>query len=297
MSSKRSVPKAQVKDQIPAEWICWIDENINRGVLQQTLIDTLIQNNFNREVAIQTVTIRAVSFMPNVSSAAANAVAIEHYQYEKIGPKADNTIQTADREIRVLMTMEKPKIVLFENVLSNDECKQLIALSKPKLDRSTIVDDFSGNQAPHKDRTSNGTYFQRNETPFIAKLDKRIAELMRVPVENGEGIQILNYKTGGEYKPHYDYFPPELAGSKVHIARGGQRVATLIMYLNTVDGGGETIFPELDLKVSAVQGNAIYFAYTNSRSQVDPLTYHGGNPVVNGEKWIATKWMRQNEYR
>jgi len=284
-------------NQIPAEWIRWIDENIIRGVLQQTLIDTLIQNNFNRELAMQTVATRSLFLTTNASSAAGNPVPFEQYQYEDIGPKANNTIQTADREVRVLMAMEKPKVILFEGVLSKEECKQLIALSKPKLDRSKIVDDLSGDEAPHKDRTSYGTFFHRNETPFITKLDKRIAELMQVPVANGEGIQILNYKIGGEYKPHYDYFPPELAGSKVHIARGGQRVATLIMYLNTVEGGGETIFPELNLKVAAVQGNAIYFAYTNSRSQVDPLTYHGGNPITKGEKWIATKWVRQGEYR
>jgi prolyl 4-hydroxylase len=88
-----------------------------------------------------------------------------------------------------------------------------------------------------------------------------------------------------------------LPGSAPHIARGGQRVATLIMYLNEVEEGGETIFPNIDLKVIPVQGSAIYFAYTNTNSQVDPLTYHGGNPVTKGEKWIATKWMRQREYR
>jgi prolyl 4-hydroxylase len=136
-----------------------------------------------------------------------------------------------------------------------------------------------------------------NETPFIASLDKRIAELMQVPVVNGEGLQILNYQIGGEYKPHFDYFPPELPGSAVHIARGGQRIATLIVYLNTVEEGGETILPEIGLKVAPVQGNALYFAYTNSLNQVDPLTYHGGNPVIRGEKWIATKWVRQHEYR
>ncbi|MCX7125655.1 MAG: 2OG-Fe(II) oxygenase, partial [Gammaproteobacteria bacterium] len=147
------------------------------------------------------------------------------------------------------------------------------------------------------DRTSSGTFFQINETPFIARIDRRVSELMQLPVVNGEGLQILHYKKDAEYKPHFDYFPTEKSGSKIHVARGGQRVATLILYLNNVEEGGETIFPEINLKVQPQQGNAIYFAYTNAKSQVDPLTLHGGCPVLRGEKWIATKWMRQREYR
>jgi prolyl 4-hydroxylase len=81
------------------------------------------------------------------------------------------------------------------------------------------------------------------------------------------------------------------------VAHGGQRVATLIIYLNNVAQGGETIFPEINLKITPIQGNALYFAYTNSKNQVDPLTLHGGCPVLEGEKFIATKWMRQKEYR
>jgi len=223
--------------------------------------------------------------------------AVSDYIYEEIGPRVGNSVKTSDREISVLMTIDKPRVILFGNVFSKEECEELIELSKPKLNRSTTVDDNTGRAEFHQHRTSSGTFFHLNETPFIAKLDKRIAELMQVPVVNGEGLQILNYRIGGEYKPHFDYFSPELPGSAVHIARGGQRVATLITYLNTVEEGGETILPDIGLKVAPVQGNALYFAYTNSRNQVDPLTYHGGNPVIRGEKWIATKWMRQREYR
>ncbi len=60
-----------------------------------------------------------------------------------------------------------------------------------------------------------------------------------------------------------------------------------------VEGGGETFFPKLNLKIKAVQGNALYFSYTNSKNEVDRMTLHGGSPVIRGEKWIMTKWMRQ----
>ncbi|MEQ1836007.1 MAG: 2OG-Fe(II) oxygenase [Candidatus Nitrotoga sp.] len=285
---------------IPLEWLKWVDENIERGVPPKTLIDRLIQNNFSPTLAAQIVMAKA-SGKPRPAQVAPVASVVQHVQngdfiYEELGPKVDLSVKTTDREITVLMTINKPRVILFGNVFSKEECEQLIALSRPKISRSTTVDDASGRAEQHEHRTSSGTFFHINETPFIAMLDKRISELMQVPVANGEGLQILNYQVGGEYKPHFDYFPPEIPGSAVHIARGGQRVATLIIYLNTVDEGGETILPNIGLKVSPVQGNALYFAYTNSFSQVDPLTYHGGNPVIRGEKWITTKWVRQREY-
>ena len=119
---------------------------------------------------------------------------------------------------------------------------------------------------------------------------------MHWPIENGEGIQILHYPVGGEYRPHFDYFPPRDPGSQTHLANGGQRVSTLVMYLNDVEQGGETNFPTLQLSVSPKKGAAAYFEYANSLNQVDPLSLHAGMPVLAGEKWIATKWMRQRRY-
>jgi prolyl 4-hydroxylase len=290
-------------NQVPPEWAKWIDENVARGVPPQTLIETMMQHRFDRTLAMHAVLSRVPGAMVQRQAPAmpAQAAAVQSsghaFDYEGVGISVGNVVNIEGHEIPVLMKLDKPRVILFGNVLTKEECEQLIALSKERLSRSTTVDEVTGKAEEHRDRTSFGTFFALNETPFIASLDKRIAQLMQLPVVNGEGLQILNYKIGGEYKPHYDYFPPELPGSALHIARGGQRVATLIMYLNNVEEGGETIFPNIDLKVMPVQGCAVYFAYTNVRSQVDPLSYHGGNPVARGEKWIATKWMRQREYR
>ena len=68
------------------------------------------------------------------------------------------------------------------------------------------------------------------------------------------------------------------------------------MYLNDVAEGGETTFPSIHLTVSPKKGSAVYFEYCNSRGQVDPLSLHAGQPVLQGEKWIATKWMRERKY-
>jgi prolyl 4-hydroxylase len=70
----------------------------------------------------------------------------------------------------------------------------------------------------------------------------------------------------------------------------------LIAYLNDVESGGETAFPKLGLMVAPQRGNAVYFEYGNSQSQVDPSSLHAGKLVQSGEKWVATKWMRQRRF-
>ncbi|HTN66102.1 MAG TPA: 2OG-Fe(II) oxygenase [Burkholderiaceae bacterium] len=289
--------------QMTPEWIAWIDDNIARGVPPQTLIDTLLQHQFTAAQAEQAVRVRLPGSGPPATDAGDDqallrlAAMVEQYQPENTGPQPGNALRIGEHVIQVRLTLERPRLIVFDNVLTADECTQLIALSRSKLARSTTVDETTGRAEIHAHRTSSGTFFAINETPFIARLDARIAALMQLPVENGEGLQILNYQVGGEYKPHYDYFPPEQPGSAAHIANGGQRVATLIVYLNQVEEGGGTVFPELGLSVAPAPGSAVYFAYCNSKDQIDPLTYHGGNPVIRGEKWIATKWMRQRAYR
>jgi len=78
--------------------------------------------------------------------------------------------------------------------------------------------------------------------------------------------------------------------------RSGQRVSTLVVYLNDVEEGGETYFPEIGLSVVPKRGNAIYFEYANSLRQVDPKSLHASSTIVKGEKWAMTKWMRERKF-
>ncbi len=206
---------------------------------------------------------------------------------------ARNVISLAGREVAVLARLARPDLAVLANVLSEAECDELIRRSREKLARSTAIDPATGKPTVIEHRSSDGTYFHIAENEFIASIDRRLSELLRWPLDRAEGIQILRYEMGGEYRPHFDYFPPEQQGSAAHTASGGQRVATLIMYLNDVPAGGETIFPEIGLRVTPRRGHAVYFGYCDSLGRVDPLTLHGGAPVAAGEKWIATKWLRQ----
>ncbi|GGP21425.1 2OG-Fe(II) oxygenase [Silvimonas iriomotensis] len=296
---------------ISPDWQKWILDNLARGCTAQSLIDVMVEKNFDPMFAsaivfhfstahkgnIGPVAVAQLGSQPAVSNVKDKIHSNGNtYSYEAPRFKSGNVIHTHDRDIQVMGRVDKPYIAVLDNVLSHDECDELVRLSQARLKRSTIVDPTTGKDAVIEERTSYGTFFHVNENEFIARLDRRIAELMNWPVENGEGLQILNYKVGGEYKPHFDYFPEHDPGSKVHLNNGGQRVSTLVMYLNDVEEGGATVFPELGMTVGPKKGAAVYFEYTNSKNQVDPLTLHGGLPVLQGEKWIATKWMRQRRF-
>jgi prolyl 4-hydroxylase len=210
--------------------------------------------------------------------------------------ESPNAIETTDRKVDILFALNAPRIILFGGLLSDEECDQMIKLAEPKLTRSTVVNTATGSYDVHADRTSRGGHFQRGENELIRRVEARISNLVGFAVENGEPIQILHYVPGAEYKPHFDYFDPKLPGNEKVLAMGGQRVATLVMYLNDVEAGGSTVFPEVGIDVLPKKGNAVYFAYTTEDNQLDARSLHGGSPVQAGEKWIATKWIRQRQY-
>jgi prolyl 4-hydroxylase len=219
--------------------------------------------------------------LPNTSHAAENAV----------------HAKPAEPAAKVKVLSWTPRVFLVENFLTPFECDYIVSKARPELKRSTVVSVNS--QAPdvHEARTSKGMFFQQNSTDLILRsIEKRIAELTMLPEENGEAIQVLSYGIGEEYKPHFDYFDNTTEGGAFCYNRGGQRIATLIMYLENTEEGGETIFPNANIKVKPVKGNAVLFYNCTPDGTEDPLTMHGGTPVLKGQKWIATKWIRKGEF-
>jgi prolyl 4-hydroxylase len=196
--------------------------------------------------------------------------------------------------VQVLGSLAHPRVLVFGGLLTDDECEGLMALASPRLTRSETVDNNTGGSEVNAARTSDGMFFERGETPLIARIEARIAELLRWPVDHGEGLQILRYRPGAEYRPHHDYFDPAHPGTARILQRGGQRVGTIVMYLNTPQAGGATTFPDVGFEVAPHRGNAVFFSY--ERAHPSTKTLHGGAPVEAGEKWVATKWLREGVF-
>ncbi|VFQ99827.1 unnamed protein product [Cuscuta campestris] len=204
-----------------------------------------------------------------------------------------------------------PRAFVYHNFLSKDECQYLINLAKPHMEKSTVVDNETGKSKDSRVRTSSGTFLARGGDKIISNIEKRIADFSFIPVENGEGLQVLHYEVGQKYEPHYDYFADEY-----NIKNGGQRVATLLMYLSDVEEGGETLFPAAEGNFTAVpwwnelsecgrqglslkpkMGDALLFWSMKPDASPDPSSLHGSCPVIKGNKWSCTKWMRIHEYK
>ena len=290
-------------------WRNWVMTNLTRKCTHDSMTAVMIHDGFERSFAERMVKTIAMEMQQGATLAAPSPSAgiagpvhpasaaqtrkKSGYTQESSRIVNVNTIGTLDRMVRVVARWTRPDVVLFAEVLSGEECRELIALARPKMAQSTVVDRLKFDGVVHHARTSTGTFFDLCENDLVARIDKRLAAIVGWPVSHGEGLQILRYQVGGQYRPHFDYFPPSDAASPAHLAQGGQRIGTVIVYLNDVEDGGETIFPEIGLSIVPRRGNAVYFGYCNSRGQVDPLTLHGGAAVRRGEKWIATNSTAQ----
>jgi prolyl 4-hydroxylase len=283
---------------ITAELRRWIVAQASAGHPPDIVIDAMKASGWEEAVARDALetTLRSHLDLAGVDASSADDAATEPARPVPGAGIAAGTpaIRVGDHDVRVVMAMTLPRVVVFAELLSADECAELIALARSRLARSETVETATGASAVNPARTSDGMFFEPGEFPVCARLEKRIAALLGWPLENGEGLQILRYGPGTEYRPHYDYFDPDEAGTPAILQRGGQRVGSIVCYLNTPEAGGATVFPDVGLEVAPVRGNAVFFSY--DRAHPATLTLHGGAPVDAGEKWVATKWLREGRF-
>ncbi|KAK9146801.1 hypothetical protein Sjap_006704 [Stephania japonica] len=206
----------------------------------------------------------------------------------------------------------KPRAFVYEGFLTDEECDHLISLAKSELKRSAVADNESGKSKLSEVRTSSGMFINKGKDPIVAGIEDKIAAWTFLPKDNGEDIQVLRYEPGQKYEPHYDYF-----ADKVNIARGGHRIATVLMYLSDVAKGGETVFPQAEVEsprrrelvtddlsdcakkgiaVKPRKGDALLFFSLLPSATPDPNSLHAGCPVIEGEKWSATKWIHVDSF-
>jgi prolyl 4-hydroxylase len=281
----------------------WIIEQSSTGCMPEAVLEAMVKAGWQADVAEAALEQTLRDHLQKLGAGRAVAPAPSQVSLREMGvvrvPEvalsgAPRRLDAGDRLVDVIISVTQPRVVVFGGLLSDDECDGLIAAATPRLARSLTVQTSTGGEELNPDRTSNGMFFTRGEGELVRRIEARIARLVNWPVENGEGIQVLNYQVGAEYKPHYDYFDPGEPGTPTILKRGGQRVATVVMYLNEPGRGGGTTFPDIGLEVAPVRGNAVFFSY--NRPHPGTLTLHGGAPVLEGEKWVATKWMRERVF-
>ncbi|KAL7140901.1 hypothetical protein ABFS83_08G018400 [Erythranthe nasuta] len=210
---------------------------------------------------------------------------------------------------RVTQISWSPRAFLHKGFLTDKECDHLIVLAKDKLEKSMVADNDSGKSVESEVRTSSGMFLKKAQDEIVAGVEAKIAAWTFLPIENGEAMQILHYEHGQKYEPHFDFFH-----DKANLELGGHRVATVLMYLSDVAEGGETVFPNSEMKdkqpkgenwsdcakegyaVKPRKGDALLFFSLHPDATTDPSSLHGSCPVIEGEKWSATKWIHVRSF-
>jgi prolyl 4-hydroxylase len=191
---------------------------------------------------------------------------------------------------------EEPPVYLFENFLTAEDCAYLVELSQPHMQRAVVSGGDEGVQSDG--RTGQVHWIAHDLTPDTARISRQFADLVELPLENAESIQVISYGPGQEYKAHYDAWVAGTETGDRCLARGGQRLVTCLAYLCDVEEGGGTFFPRLDMEVMPRCGRMVLFHNCHEgRTERHPASLHGGMPPRAGTKWACNVWFREGPYR
>lgn len=184
-----------------------------------------------------------------------------------------------------------PVVDALHGLLTNTQCRHLITVANPRFKRSVVVNAGTGECIENKDRTSSSVFLERDETPIVSDIQARVSQAAGMPTSHLERLQVVRYRPGEFYKPHFDY----LENSTEDVLKHGQRVITVFAYLNDLrddETGGGTRFPHLDLVVRPEEGKAALWHDVTSSGNVDPRTLHGGDPLHTSVKYGLNCWWR-----
>jgi prolyl 4-hydroxylase len=187
----------------------------------------------------------------------------------------------------------EPLIQTAPAFLSPGLCDALIARARPLQRPAEIHDERKGgNTAGDIRRHSTSPLFQYTDMDLVTEaVSSRACALAGLPPTHAEILQVLHYKVGEYFGRHVDFWNPAFEGHAEILRTMGQRVATVLVYLNDDLDGGETEFAWLGLRHRGRKGDALMFRNVDARGEPDPRTLHAGLPPTAGEKWLLSVWI------
>ena len=228
-----------------------------------------------------------------------------------------------------------PRAYVWHGFMTEEECDHLIATAEPLMEASGVIDSKTGERTFDKIRTSYGAFLPIAFDETVENIEKRCADWAMIPVAHQEQLHVLRYTHGQQYMDHHDAFGDEVQ-KKIEFENGKQRLATILMYLNDVEEGGETVFPHPNARWSGTadvtggneggggddedynigignpgtwsacasrgpavkpkKGDALLFYDLNLKGEFEDNALHAGCPVITGTKWTATKWIHERPF-
>jgi prolyl 4-hydroxylase len=194
--------------------------------------------------------------------------------------------------LRIRLNRRRYRVREFPEFLTPEECDHIIERARPVMEESKVISRRRGNEKKKSFvRTSESGYLPHERDPVIRSVKKRIGELAGHPVENQEKLQVTHYFPFTFYSPHFDAlikFKPE----------AGNRICTVIVYLNDDFTGGDTNFPRVGLRIRPEKGKAVLFSNLSEDGKgPNRLAVHEAKIVHSGEKWILNQWIREHRYK
>jgi len=190
-----------------------------------------------------------------------------------------------------------------DDILSKEECSLLTKEACPHLEDVAVLDYDEGVIKDRKSRDAKERLLvkshynpQQKIYGTIEKIEKITSLITRLPIENQEHLNIINYRKDGHYVPHYDFFLEGAENYEADMERGGQRAYSVLFYLNSSYDGGETGFPKLDnFKIEPRIGRVLFWSNFSENKPIEE-SLHSSLPVEKGTKWIGVKWVRYSKY-
>ncbi|XP_023785820.1 prolyl 4-hydroxylase subunit alpha-1 [Cyanistes caeruleus] len=193
---------------------------------------------------------------------------------------------------------DKPRIVRFLDIISDEEIETVKELAKPRLSRATVHDPETGKLTTAHYRVSKSAWLSGYESPVVSRINTRIQDLTGLDVSTAEELQVANYGVGGQYEPHFDFGRKDEPDAFKELGTGN-RIATWLFYMSDVSAGGATVFPEVGASVWPRKGTAVFWYNLFPSGEGDYSTRHAACPVLVGNKWVSNKWLheRGQEFR
>ena len=193
-----------------------------------------------------------------------------------------------------------PEIYYIDNFVKNQEIEYIINASKDKLKNAKVsfLEKDKNKYKKNTGRTNRSYWLNKQSNPIVLKLCKRIAREINCDWKKFENYQVIHYGIGEEYQYHYDaYDKRNLEKYNVFCGEKGNRLKTVLVYLNDVEEGGGTGFKNVGKGgtiINPEKGRMVVFENVNKNNEIYKRSLHAGLPVIKGEKWAFNLWLREN---
>ena len=256
---------------LPQEWVDWLRLNQARGCDLSELSQTA------RDAGYALTAIQAVLDLQIDKET--NSDGLERW----MAPPITNPLLYPLAEC---IPTAQAQMYVISDFFNRNDCQALIDCINQALVPSTVT------HGPEDFRTSRTCHLADVKPEFIRLVDQRLSALLGVDPAYSEPLQGQHYDLGQYFRLHTDAFAPGTEEYRQHACFGGQRTWTVMVYLNEVRCGGETRFPVLGQCFSPQQGMVLAWNNLWADGRPNSATLHEALPVLQGEKYVITKWFR-----